>query len=273
MRKLLVALAAGALLLAACGGGPAPGEAVAHAAEAAKEQGTVKVHVKATNSLTQGDFTVEGDGELDFDKQLGHITMQTSGSAVETAGVAMSDIEAIYADLVIYMRMGAFEGLLPEGKHWIKIDLQAVGEGFGFDFAQLAQLGQSDPSQQLDFLTSVSDVEDVGSEEVRGVDTTHYEGVLDYDRVAKEFPETADSIRQVQKLTGVTKTPIDIWIDAEGLPRRLSYEMKVDPPANSPAAGMTGTSTFTLEYYDYGTDVSVAIPPKSEVLDPSKLQG
>jgi hypothetical protein len=260
------------LLLASCGG-PLPGEAVAVASALARDQGSAKVFMKTSSSFAMGEFTMEGNGEIDFANKLGHMTMVPSGAAVEQAGGMLGEIEAVFSDLVVYMRMDSLEQFLPQGKRWIKIDMQAVGEDMGFDFAQLQQLGQSDPSQQLDFLKGVSDVEEAGTEEVRGVETTRYSGTLDYDKVAAEFPEAAESIKRIQELTGMATSPISVWLDGDGLPRRVSYTMTMKPPADSPAAGSAGTSTFVMEYYDYGTDVQVEIPPESETLDPSQLQG
>jgi hypothetical protein len=64
--------------------------------------------------------------------------------------------------------------VMPGGKPWIKVDLSAVGKQAGIDLSQFTQLG-TDPAQMVGWLRTVSgDVTTVGTEQIDGVDTTHY---------------------------------------------------------------------------------------------------
>ena len=88
-----------------------------------------------------------------------------------------------------------------------------------------------DPAQVLSSLPKGSTVTTVGPDTQRGAATTHY---------------------RVQ-LTG-TPGSADIWLDEQGRVRKLA----------SSASGQLPIS-FTYEFYDFGTPVTVTIPPADQV--------
>ena len=84
-----------------------------------------------------------------------------------------------------YVRLPAFDEQLPEGKTWIRADA-ADASTSGFDVGELGQFAKSDPRDVLGTLRAVtSDVETVGSEELRGVETTHYRATIDPAQLGK----------------------------------------------------------------------------------------
>ena len=89
---------------------------------------------------------------------------------------------------VFYMKFPLLAAFLPGAKEWIEFDLESLGEDAGIDLSQLQQLGQSDPSQALDYLRATGQVEEVGTEQVDGVETTHYTGTIRLDAVAEQVP-------------------------------------------------------------------------------------
>ena len=82
-------------------------------------------------------------------------------------------------DKVLYTRMGLLSQQLPKGKKWLKLDIEKLGKGLGIDVSQLSQY--NDPTKMLDYLRSSGDVDEVGKEDVRGVETTHYRAKVDLD--------------------------------------------------------------------------------------------
>jgi hypothetical protein len=176
-------------------------------------------------------------------------------------------MEMVFDELVFYMKFPeAIAQGMPGGKEWIKFDLAELGEQEGFDLQQMMQLSGTDPSQSLDLLRAAgTDFREVGAEDVRGVATTHYEGTVDLEKVAEQVPEEArESYRTLMELSGQREIPVEVWIDEEGLTRRIRYEQKL-------ADGTT--MDLTQEYFDFGTEVDVEPPPDSEVLDFTDLMG
>jgi hypothetical protein len=270
LRTTAIALTGLLVLLVACGG-QLPGESVAAAAERAREAGSTRVALTVETQLPNGAMTMSGEGAFDLEADRGTMTMTSSGSG-EAAQVsdAMGTTEMVYEGFVVYMRMPLFERVLPPGKSWVRMDMQALGKEAGFDFQQLTQIGQNNPTQGLDYLKGVAGVEEVGSEDVRGTSTTHYSGTLDFEKLAQDLPaDQAEAVRKVSELSGIQEAPIDVWIDDEGLPRRIRYSFS--NPGATTASQALGGMTMTMEFFDYGTDVSVEIPPAETTIDIQSL--
>jgi hypothetical protein len=135
--------------------------------------------------------------------------------------------------------------------------------------------GQTDPTKFLEYLATVSSgVEETGRETVRGVETTKYHAVIDFEKAIEQVaPETfemlgvepdafADELAQMQSAIGA-ELPVDVWIDDDGLMRRMRMDMTIEGQ----------TAAVDMEMYDYGVDVEVEAPPADEVGDMSSLLG
>jgi hypothetical protein len=273
MKRAPVLLAV--LALAACGGdsdqqastGTAPSldaqQAVLEAG--AKTQAAKSARVSFSGEMSGGAASGTFSGEGEFAGRQGRMTMDMDLDA--EGGAFSGRMEMVFDQLVVYMKFPPeIAAQLPGGKQWIKFDLQKLGEEQGIDFEQLMQLGGTDPSQSLDLLRAASpDFAAVGDEEVRGVETTHYSGTVDMEKLAQEAPEEVrESYGRIVELTGQSRVPVDVWIDGEGLTRRVRYEQKM--PDGS-------TMTMTQEFYDFGVEVDVEPPPASQVLDIGELLG
>ena len=96
-------------------------------------------------------------------------------------------LESVQDGDVMYMRLPAVSGELPDGKTWVRVDLRKDGESKGFDFSELEQFTSNDPRKALDLLRAASgEIEIVGSETLRDTETTHYRAtvdVRDYERL------------------------------------------------------------------------------------------
>ena len=266
------ALALGILLLlvaAACGGGsstaqaptgtePSSSSAQQAVLEAgAKTQAEQSARISFSGTITGGgaDGTISGEGE--FSGRQGRMTMDMSGLA---GGQIAGEMEMIFDELLIYMK---FPSEIMQG---IKVDLAMMGEQDAFDLQQIMQLSGTDPSQSLDLLRAAgTDFREVGEEDVRGVATTHYEGTVDLEKVAEQVPEEArESYRRLMELSGQTEIPMEVWIDEDGLTRRVRYEQTL---------GDGTTMDLTQEYFDFGVEVDVEPPPDEDVLDIADLVG
>jgi hypothetical protein len=269
MRYLVPFAVLFALVASACGSKTAAdttasSDAVALAASKTTETGTYKADTTASMEVSGQSVEMQGTGEFDSKAQRGHMSFITS-----IAGQKL-DMEMVFAIPVVYIRYPA--GLLPgvpEGKPWVKLDLEKLGRQAGLDLGQLMQAGQSDPSQGLQYLKGAEDIEAVGDEEVRGVQTTHYTGLVDLRRLAEEDPALKESTDQLIEQTGITRIPVEVWIDDDGLVRRMKQTMH----AAAGGQGIPMDMTTTTELYDFGTDVSVEEPPADQVIDFQEVLG
>jgi hypothetical protein len=172
-------------------------------------------------------------------------------------------------DKVLYTRMGLLSQQLPDGKKWLKLDIEKLGKGLGIDVSQLSQY--NDPTKMLDYLRESGDVEDVGKEDIRGVETTHYRGKVDLakatEKLQKAGAASGTGVDQLVKFLGGGKVPVDVWVGDDKLVRRMT--MRLVPSGTAAASNFE--MSMNMDLYDYGTPVNVSAPPESEVYDASAL--
>ena len=112
-------------------------------------------------------------------------------------------IEVVQDGDVAYVKFPAIDDQLPEGKTWVRGTAGDVKTG-GFDFKELDSFTQNDPRDVLRALRGLSgDIEILGTEELGGVDTTHYRVVLDPVALAKRATAgNPDATSLLGQLTG-----------------------------------------------------------------------
>jgi hypothetical protein len=209
------------------------------------------------------------DGEMQMTLDLGGLGAALGGSGAANVDPADLKTELRLVDKTLYMQMGALQKQLPKGKKWLELDAEKISRNLGIDVSQLSQY--NDPTKMLDYLRSSGKVEEVGSEDVRGVSTKHYRAIVDLAEAAKKLsgPSKASGagMEQLVKFLGDSKVPVDVYIGDDKLVRRMT--MRLTPSGAAAASGFE--MNMNMDLYDYGTPVNVSAPPKSEVYDGSKL--
>jgi hypothetical protein len=291
----VLAVAAVALALAACGGSSSSGgttittssgagEAVlASAAAATQNAGSSKVAFTFTTTLPESlggkSLMFTGSGAFDYANRRGTVSYDMA-ALFSQLGVPGSDkpVEARYEGTVFYMRIPFLSSLLPGGKPWLKVDLNALGSLKGLNLGSLQQLGQSDPTQLLDYLRATApDVQKVGEEDVDGVSTTHYHGTVQLSKVPGYAPEdqraqVQQAIDQLIQQTGTRELPTDVWIDGDGLVRKMTVSFTANV-SDSNGGTVRTKSSIEMGFSDYGTAVNVEIPSDDQVTDLATLAG
>jgi hypothetical protein len=264
MRRLLaVMLASVALLGPACGGGGDDDPSAALAAASSKTIDAKSSKVALVMDMTpQGGTPTKITAEGAFDYASRHGTMTMDAGSLGMPGLS-GNIEMILLGEQIYMKFPA--GLLP-GKPWLKIDLNTLGQQSGIDLGGLQQLGSNDPGNFLRYLEGAGDdAKKVGEEKVRGVDTTHYRATFDLEKVKADAPaDLKDDIDAMVKQLGKSTVPAEVWIDGDGLARRMKFAF--DAIGEQKVA-----MTITQELFDFGVEVEAAAPPADQVSDFAEL--
>lgn len=258
-KKLATGLCALGLVLGgvACGnssGGAGP-NALAVAAEKATDAGSSRMTMTMSMSVSGQELSMEGEGVFDYDEQLGEMTMTIAG-----LGGREQSFDMIVEDHYLYMKLPPELG----GGGWTRMDLtDVVGAGGTNQFSQ-------DPSQYLDFLRGAGeDVEEVGTEDIDGVTTTHYKAELSFDAILDYAAESGegteeeiDALRTQLETLGDESIPSEVWIDEDGLPRRMKLSMDVE------AGGQSADMDLTIGLSDYGVEVDVEPPSDFEEVTP-----
>jgi hypothetical protein len=167
----------------------------------------------------------------------------------------------------------------PGMKPWVRMSLDDVyRKQVGMSYSEM-QGGAVDPTEYLAYLRSVSDsVEEVGTEPVRGAQTTRYRAEVDLNEEAEELaPGARRKYREMIELMGTSTLPVDVWLDPEGRVRRyeMTYPLLVSEDPADPSSGLRragGEATIVQELYDFGVPVEVASPPEKQTMDYKELE-
>ena len=259
-------------LLGGCGSGTTPLEAVAGAATKTTDARTTKVAL--TMKSDSGLFAkgLNENGAFDLTNRRGRFDIDTSQFGLPGA---QGTVEAIFdynAGLVIYMRFPKLAEEMP-GKEWMKIDFADLMKGSGIDINSILQSQSGDPTSGLEQMRGATEVTKVGTEKVRGVDTTHYRVVIDLDKAVRESPATQRAAMQkLADLYTVKELPAEVWLDDAGRVRRYTSTIdtstiKLPTGAQSSANPITGKMTITMEFFDFGTVVDATPPPADQVVN------
>lgn len=293
MKRRLFALLAGVSLgfVGACGGGT-DGEAgkagratdgkslrdlvLASATKMADEK---SVAFEASFALLPGGQRFSATGTIDSARSLLSMSVDL-GSLLGAAGPGGGKAEMIFDGKAFYMR-----GFMPlgglGGAQWIRMDLEALSGQAGVDLSgMLDQFKSLDPKSQLAMLAGVAEeVEEVGAENVRGVATRHLKASVDLGKALAQMPPAFRATVGPLEKAGVSVLPVELWVDAEGLPRRLSVDFdlsklpKSAAPAAAPAGAPPSSMSMRMEFFDFGEPVRVEVPGPGQYVDIADLGG
>jgi hypothetical protein len=279
MRVLLAAgaaLCAGAMIATGCGASReiVSLDTVANAASKTEAVGTARVSF-------EGVVTFNHDHAQRFEFKGRGITNWRTGSAEMTAvykfpGPVQEAIKEQFgrplsADLIVdgrkgivlYMRFPFLEKLLPRGKPWLKADIVEMGKAYGLDLDRLKETKQSDPGQMLAYLKSAIGVRRVGSDLIQREVTTHYATIVKAETIIRQAPpDQQEPMRKYLRMLGIKTYPLDIWVDRDGVVRKLAIVLEYNPTKNEHVK-----MELSEQYYDFGVKAKIQPPPAKSVLD------
>ena len=290
MRRVLLLIGSflATIVLVGCGAGDTVSlEQVANAATATSKYSGVRIEMTmtmrtpdlpravTTTSVGAVDSRI-GRGRMTVDmSDLGKVAGDELGGPEAWRGEEVLDFSG--GRLVAYMRIPFMSRAVQTSKPWVKFDFQKLGEQAGIDFQQFLQLGGGNPAQAVDYLRAVSGkVEEKGHENVRGVDTTHYHVMIDFEKYPDLVPanrrdEMRKTIDRIIELTGVKTVPADVWIGDDQLVRKMRYAYTMRVLDERTGRRRPTEMDLTMELYDFGATVAVTLPPAGQVFDLTKL--
>jgi hypothetical protein len=142
-------------------------------------------------------------------------------------------------------------------------------EGGAFGLGDMVT-GTGGPDSFMAMLEAIdAEVETVGREQVRGVDTNHVRAVLDLDAILAEADESMaadlrDSLAEMGATGSLGTLPIDAWIGDDDVVRKVVVE--VDLAGLGGVEGLEqGTLVISFELFDLGQPVDITLPDPAEV--------
>lgn len=296
MRRLATLLATAAVVLAAgCGlrddagavDVAATADFLAASADRTAEAGTGRfelvVELSGVPQLGPSPIRITGDGVYDAGANRASMTMDLSafvgvladegGEDADEAAQALAEpLQTVIDGTTVYLRFPLLAASAGGSEAWVRMDV-AEAEATGGVPVSPSSL---DPRALLDFLYGVAgDVEEVGTEDVRDVPTTHLRATVSPDDIVEALPESdrqrVQAVLDAFSAAQVGSFPLDVWVDRQGQVRRV--EVAYEIPAASTGADEDVRTSVTVDYFGFGEDVTVEIPPDDDVVDGSELFG
>jgi hypothetical protein len=272
-----VALCAAVVVATGCGSSKevVKLEAITQAANRTEEIGTARVSFKGSVTFNHDHaqrFEFKGRGVVDwttgsskvfavykYPNQLQEFIKEQFGGPAN-AELILDESEGV----VLYMRFPFLGKRMP--KKWLKADLVEIGKAYGLDLERLKETKQTNPDTMLDYLKSAVGVRKIGTDLVRREVTTHYSTIVDAETIVEQSPKSEQkAMRKYLRLMGVKTYPVDLWVDRDGVVRKLAIEMEYKE-----RGGEYVKMKVSEEYFDFGLPVEIKPPPASQVLDVTK---
>jgi len=267
MKKIAVGAVAGTVLLlslTACDGesttSGAPGDTANLSASQVLDRSASR---SAEVETFKADLTVDGSGSV---KGSGAFRMKPSPAfsvnleQLSFGGVTVgaSGTRVVLLDGTVYVQNPQLSQFLGSGKPWMRITLGDAANAVGFNPNDLLkQVDQADPAKLSGVLAASTDVKEVGTEEIDGVKTTHYQGTVDMKKALTDYdPELRKTAEQLSN--GSEKLAFDVWLDGGQLPRKVITRVTTSEAKQF---------NVTVVFRDYGEPVTVAAPPADQVGD------
>ena len=233
-------------------------------ATSARFEGTFQFLSDGTAGLP-ADFTMTFSGAVDNASQSSQI-MVDFGEIIGALGEEVpEDLEGLFAEpmeiitigTTAYVKWGLFSFFTGPGVEWIEFTDQDAGSfvsefSFGLD-------STGSPLDQIEQLAGAgAEVEVVGAETIRGVETTHYRVIADVEALAEELPaDEAEELRNAFGEGGLDELEFDIYIGGDGLLYRYAFD--IDTTGMQDAEGLEGMR-IQFDIYDYNADIVIEAP-------------
>ena len=274
----MVAVVAALAFLLLGSGGTQLGGPVAQAATLSTSTPGYRVHMwmQTTSSALDAPVTATGSGVVDLrDHAIAMSLAMDLGDepqVVQELGSSTMRLDMVLRGATAYVKLpSSLASALGASRPWVELDLGKLSGIPGLSSLTDGP-GTSDPTQALQMLrsSSGSDV-NLGQQRVDGVETTHYRLEMSIDRLTDNLP--ASERGAVQKALSELSVsggvfPIDVWVDADHLIRRVVMSIDLSLPT-----GANFQETVIGDYSDYGPQSPPATPPANAVVDLTNLAG
>ena len=232
--------------------------AVAEAAERTARQPGAKLAIEVRYGAEGSSTSIVGNGSGRYDAHSGR---SLSDLSVPVPGHGTVRMESVGDERRVFLRSPMFAGELPPDKEWLGMEPL-----LGHD-AQTALGGNGSPESELQVLKAVGgDVEKLDQQTVRGHLTTRYKGTVELAKAAQIFSEDGEEslAREYEEFAERIPgpVPVEVWIDDHGLAREFRI---VEPIPTS--SGTTVTMDMRVQFYAFGRQPKIKLPPKRKVLD------
>jgi hypothetical protein len=205
-----------------------------------------------------------------FDNEAGNFSfiMDLTAMATQLGEEVPPEMAGFFGDMEIrtigdtsYIRFPFFSLFLGAETEWIAAPAEE-----GMDAA--SGFGGASPGNPSDFLEAFGDAngtaEELGREEIRGVETTHYLVVFDMEELLENATPEERAELEAQGPLPIDELPMDLWIGDDGLVYKYVIEMD---GSDLPEGEAFESMIMVFEMYDYGEDIVIEPPEEYTEMD------
>lgn len=223
--------------------------AVREAADVLAGTGSSKARTSLVMATGGTRVTIRGEGRYDFRKRLGRLSVVLPA---DPAGVDdHRPIAELLAPAALYMKN---RGAGVPADKWVMLDSTTLADG------NLVTGGATDPLTAAELLRAAKDVVLVGEQELAGVRVSHYRGVTDIGRAAKQAaPYAREALASAARGFAEDAVPFDAYLDEEGRLRKVRHQFSYRNQ------GRTVAVASTTLLYEFGVAVGVRLPPEDQI--------
>jgi hypothetical protein len=236
---------------------------VAEAAQRTEHAPGMKFAFEFTYSVPSSTRTVVGHGSGAYNARTGRSEIDFS---VPVPGQPTVTMHGVDDGRTTFLRSPVLTPGLPPGKSWLAMQ-PLLGHN-----AETAFGGGGNAKSSLEMLRAASDsVDEKGKVTIRGHETTVYAGTLELGKVSallqeRGEKELAREFREVAKLSP-SSMPFEVWIDENGMARRLRLVQQLPTAGGQPAL----TMDTKMEFFDFRVKPKISLPPAAEVFDTTPM--
>jgi hypothetical protein len=280
----LVVVALTAALLAGSGEEGDPLGAIAEAADRTTKAQALRFEEHGKLAMPDlgivSDYTGHGEMDMRGERSVAHgdytalydaFRKKAAAEGVEPSELGRREewqMDAVFDGSTIYIKFPMMVKN-PGGKPWRKFDIEGAARAAGVDPTVIEEsMGADDPTQMLRYLRVASDdVKEVGTEQLRGEEATHYEATVNLrkyvDLVSPK--QRAAARRTMDKFIenyGTDKIHTEVWIGEDKLVRRIETKETSDMD------GEELTLSSFQDFYALDRPARIELPPASQVHAP-----
>jgi hypothetical protein len=247
--------------------------ALNRAAAATGEVSTLRfsLETSVTGLSGVGDLANSTSGEIDRRSGRAHLTTDLDSvlGALGSAEAGDGEIEVVLDGDTVYLRSPLYRRLVESEKSWLSLPAEEMVAG-----GPMSGGGQSDPADLLGLLEGAGgELTELGTEQVRGVDTRHVSTVIDVrallagvdDERGRAFSEALE--RFGGDLDDLVTIAAEAWVDADGHIRRFTLRFDVADGSERLADLGDVAVTVTYELYDLGAPIEIEVPDPADVAE------
>ncbi len=222
---------------------------------------------EATILFSSSFDTTTGDTAflMDMSSMMGDLSGGTDDPLAGVFAGMMGEMEVREIGDTVYLKFPLFTAMFGAETDWVSMPAEEGGD-FTSDFETMP----TDPGDLLgNFDPAGATVTTIGSENINGVETTHYMIELDISEMEMSAEERAELEQSGIWAEGVI--PMDLWVSDAGYMVRMIMEIDgsgMDLPADESFESMT----LHYDFFDVNEPVTIEPPPASDVTSMDDLE-